>query len=377
MKRYRLLIVCNISLLALFIILSGTFQSCTKEGPMGPAGPAGADGADGMDGVDGTNAVAECSVCHNLAKVDSVESQYAASLHSTETTMFNGDNLAMYAGTRKSCGKCHSHEGFHQTIRTGKDTLAEDFLLATGVGCETCHDSHKTLDFENDGVDYALAYNDPVSLIISGHEQKVDLPGSSNICAYCHQPRQVDEGIAIDGNDITIASPYFGPHYGSQAAIFGGKGAFEFSGSESYENSAHSAMTSCGTCHMADASSMETGGHTMAMHHEDGSDNMAGCTDCHGDADNFDIQGVQTEIAGLLTDLADELINRGYLETDDNGNPTGYAATHGGADPFTVSGDEAAAIVNFQLVYHDASHGVHNYKYTKALLVNSLETLTN
>ena len=38
---------------------------------------------------------------------------------------------------------------------------------AMPVSCNTCHDSHRTFDFENDGPDYALRNPDPSDLVLA------------------------------------------------------------------------------------------------------------------------------------------------------------------------------------------------------------------
>jgi len=350
MKRLRLLILFNGVLFMMIIAFSGTFQSCTKEGPMGPQGPSGEDGMD-------ANAV--CITCHNLATRDTVEVRYMASRHGQ-------GGIERYAGSRNDCAKCHSHQGFEETTLTGRDTTAENFHNPGKITCETCHDEHKTLDFEEDGQDYALAHNEAVSLMITGHETKVDLKGSSNMCAYCHQPRKPSGNVAIGGNNVTTEKRW-GPHYGGQAVVLGGKGAYEFDGSASYENSAHTNIASCADCHMAETGNMVTGGHTMKMHNEDGSDNMAGCTQCHSEATDFDINGVQTDFDNLMATLEDELVSRELINVYEEGVLV--------VPNIEVSATEAASISNFLILYYDGSHGVHNTAYAKALLTNTIEKL--
>src|SRR6056297_1532518 len=126
--------------------------SLSCEGPEGPAGPAGEDGIDGDE---------VCLDCHNEEKRDSVHVQYATSTH------FTGANVG-YAGGRNDCAKCHSHEGFVETQHTGLDTTAANIAIPTAISCETCHDQHYTMDFENEGPDYALRTKDAVTLLMDG-----------------------------------------------------------------------------------------------------------------------------------------------------------------------------------------------------------------
>jgi hypothetical protein len=324
--------------LALVAGLSLT-KSC--EGPEGPAGPAGADGTDEA-----------CKECHNDNKRDSVILQYASSVHQ------EGLNIR-YAGARNDCAKCHSHEGFVETQHTGLDTTAANIPIPTAFSCNTCHDKHFTLDFENDGPDYAMRTNDPVTLMIDGTVQ-LDFEGSSNLCANCHQPRR--PAPSSDDGNFTITSSHYGPHHGTQATMLEGIGGYETAGSEAYPEvggSSHRTGSSCNSCHMPAAGNDNTsGGHSFVP-------NMASCTSCHTDADDFDINGFQSEVGTLIASLESKLVNNGIIDTEGD-----LLIPDGG---LTLPVDQAGAYYNYATVVDDGSGGVHNPKYTKALLQNSIE----
>jgi hypothetical protein len=56
-------------------------------------------------------------------------------------------------------------------------------------------------------------------------------------------------------------------------------------------------------------------------------------------------------------------------------NPTTLHPLGTTANPKVYQGHEMGAVYNFLLVENDKSHGMHNYKYTKALLQNSIDAI--
>ena len=108
----------------------------------------------------------------------------------------------------------------------------------------------------------------------------------------------------------------------------------------------------CVGCHMG-----ESGSHTFEP-------DVAACTACHADAEDFDINGTQTEIQELLDELEEGLVALGWL--DEEGHP---AVTQ-------VPEAEAAALWNWIYIAHeDKSLGVHNPAYTRALIQAGLDAL--
>ncbi len=118
--------------------------------------------------------------------------------------------------------------------------------------------------------------------------------------------------------------------------------------------SAHASVVedTCVTCHMGEGRS-----HGFEP-------NVAACQECHPDAEDFDINGVQTETQAMLDELEEGLLAKGWL--DEEGHP---------AVEF-IPEDEAAALWNWIYIAHeDKSLGVHNPAYTKALIEAGLEAL--
>ncbi len=84
---------------------------------------------------------------------------------------------------------------------------------------------------------------------------------------------------------------------------------------------------------------------------------------CHADAENFVINGLQTEVDALIAEVT-ELLEAKGLQHD--GHPVvGFYPEA-----------EAGALWNYIMIQvEDGSKGVHNPAYTKALLEASIEAL--
>jgi hypothetical protein len=225
-----------------------------------------------------------------------------------------------------------------------------------------------------------------------------------------------------DGTGNTLRPGYrTHTHYGTAGAIFAGVGGVEFPGL-AYENTAHTALASCQDCHMATMQG-KAGGHTFFA-----KGNFNGCNDsgCHtgvsATSENFwinpraEIKAKLDELAAALTINGVDILNRnpdagynlwvanttrkydGYLNIyDPITNPSGVANNPDGLfqnpapanswsqaqkdfnltlPKIILSNAQMGAIINFQLVLRDFSQGIHNYKYTKALLANSISALS-
>ena len=323
-----------------FVVL--LMMSC--EGPMGPAGTDGTDGINGTDGTNGVDGNMVCMQCHTLDNKSAVESEYHFTRHFNHTAVG-------YAGGRKDCTACHSHEGFVETQYTGMDTTANDISIPTAIGCLTCHDSHRTFDFESDGKDYALRTVDPVTFNIYP-EHTIEFGSSSNLCVECHQPRR-PAPVADDSGNFNVTSSHYGPHHAPNGTVLFGIGGYEFDGLDSYPAAGSSAhfTASCTGCHMGSAVG-DAGGHTLIP-------TEASCITCHSNG----VPDMKSEIEGLLENLKGRLQTAGILDAE------GHVVT--GEFPINVAG----SFYNYALIEEDLSHGVHNPKYTRALLKNSIAKL--
>jgi len=345
------------------------FMAC--EGPEGPAGPEGPmgdqgiqgekgdkgdPGQDGQDGKDGLDGSTKCESCHDVSTaVRARQIQWENSGHATGGT---------YERNGTDCAMCHTHEGFREYWSTG--AIAAPPSNPSPVQCRTCHNIHDTYS----PADYGLSYTEAVTFWSGNTYDR----GKSNLCSHCHQPRTVEPWPDLNSSDpVTIGTTRYGPHHGPQSALLSGQEGVEIPGSISYPSAkgfAHYSMNQdgCVTCHMAEAFGSQAGGHTWKMayeYHGATEDNVAGCVACHGDIEDFDVNGAESEIIALGDQLKTLLVDKGYLS--DSGSSVSGA---------TMTQTEAGALYNYRyIILEDGSNGIHNPRYAKALLQNSIEAL--
>lgn len=212
----------------------------------------------------------------------------------------------------------------------------------THQDCRTCHEIHTTFT----SADWALETTDPVDLY--AFEGVTFDGGEGNLCAVCHQPRR-GIGEAVDGM-IEVDSTHWGPHHGPQSAMLLGVAGYGDPG----DPSSHATLVegTCVTCHLG-----ETADHTYEV-------NVNACQACHSGAEDFDINGLQTEVQTMLDDLQAALTAKGMLDAEGTMVVGSYPEA------------EAGALWNWIYVsQEDKSLGVHNPSYTKALLQAGLDAL--
>ena len=347
------------SLLSLALALSLT--SCEgDQGPIGPAGPTGQTGPTGPAGETGEG-VQNCKDCHGSNQLITAKLfQWENSVHAT------GGN---YERNQASCAICHTSQGFLEVAGTGATSAGADVENPLPQNCYTCHMIHQTYT----DADWALTTSDPVTFWVKG--DMADL-GNSNLCLNCHQARIPSPEVPEPGvtGMASVTSSRYGPHHGAQGMMFTGSAGYEVPGDESYANGAHTNLVqnACITCHMAEVSGgRDAGGHTFRVASEEGDLNTNGCIQCHTDAGELEtlVEETQTEVADLLLQLGTRLNELGILRDDLE------LANASSSAPLELTNVQLGALWNYQYVREDKSLGVHNGKYAKALLKNSLAAL--
>jgi hypothetical protein len=447
-------------MLKLFTLLfSALFLLAACEGPMGPSG------ADGADGADGKDANETCKLCHTPSVVDQKSVEFDFSKHKYGEAAFEE------AGNT-ACAPCHESEGFKYvcknnipatfTLNTTTGKYSNNYVATTSIAygelsCFTCHSSlHQTYA----GTEFfPLTNTAAVQMTMWKAEKSINLTqdgGMSNLCVKCHQPRPLTTSTTLSNGDVVdyaglatdptaifydstvgnkapnklIPSYRMHVHYGTVGAVFAGQGGVQFSGTQTYANSPHTAGASCKDCHMA-AITGRAGGHTFKVRSGEGALtssttwNFNGCnvSGCHSanpitssstlwtatrsdiktllntlatkinsigggtDILHSDSDGESNLWAGLTTGNYD-----GYLNIyDPNSNPAGAWKNPGSTSSYTpeqkaindalpvfpsLQNVLVGAMINFQFSLREYSLGIHNYKYSKALLQNSLDALT-
>jgi len=283
--------------------------------------------------------VINCTDCHNdTTLITGKQTAWSTSVHGTGT--------AYLRGTSASCAGCHSGGGFSAMIAAGliPNQVEAGDPNPTRQDCRACHQIHVTYTSD----DWALETTAPVKLF--AFEDVTYDGGDGNLCANCHQPRSTI-GAADPNGMISVSSTHWGPHHGPQSAMMLGVGG---AGDVTGRPSAHYALAreTCVTCHLGPNDT-----HTFEPV-------LSACQTCHSDVEDFDIHGVQTEVADLIAQVGELLEANGLI--DEEGEP--------------IVGDypaaKAAALWNWIYVAHeDKSLGVHNPGYATALLNAAVEAL--
>jgi predicted CXXCH cytochrome family protein len=239
---------------------------------------------------------------------------------------------------QEGCARCHTAQGFHRETLEGMPSAAP-YENATGLTCNACH-------FPGEG-------EASVGGLRAGDARQA--------CLGCH-----DEIVSNTPDYLSWCS---------QEGVFNGTGGAEVPGL-GYPASAHSAFEKgCVTCHMASAAAgldaHRVGGHTFWVKTKDEDPvlfNPTSCTPCHGEMTLERLEASQSEVRDLLATLA-ELLPQKPHPTDHTTTEPRYPA-----DP---SQDEVAtrSSFNYWLIEKDGSLGVHNPRYTRALLEHSIEEL--
>lgn len=273
-----------------------------------------------------------CTECHNdTAIITGQKAAWQTSLHGSGTAFIE-------EGPRNACAGCHSGATFSKMIAAGQNfsQVESGDTAPTHQDCRTCHQIHTTYT----SADWALETDAPVTFVVSGLTFD---GGAGNLCANCHQARRYMPNF-IDKNDATkyAATIRFNPHLSVQGDILMGSGGFGVEG----KPGAHYSMVenTCVGCHMGEAKT-----HTFEPQ-------LSNCQTCHADAENYDVNGAQTFVADEMEKLKAALQDKGLL--DANGAPV----------PGSYDEKLATALWNYGVIEEDASHGVHNPTYVKALL---------
>lgn len=323
------------------------------------------------------------------------------------------------------CFTCHS------SLHTNYAGTEFSPLTTTAPVTMTMWKGAKTIDLTQDGgvSNLCVKCHQPRSLNTSTTTSNGDVVDYADLAA---NPTNVfyDNAVGNAAPNKVIPSYRMHVHYGTVGAIFSGKGGIEFTGTETYASSAHTTAASCKDCHMATVSG-RAGGHTFRMRSGEGAlssstawnFNSCNSTGCHSSAITSASTTLwktpRTEIQGLLNTLATKINTvgggtnilhsdsdgesnlwagittgnfDGYLNIYDASSNTGGYWQHPNPSSSWSASDKAynltlplfpslknvvaGSMINFQLCLREFSLGIHNYKYSKALLQNSIDALT-
>jgi hypothetical protein len=277
-----------------------------------------------------------CGACHD-------DSTLIIGMRAAWSESAHGMGESYVRGTRSSCAACHSGGAFSASVASGyaPDEADKGDPYPTRQSCRACHQIHTKYTT----ADWALETTSRVPLY--AFDNVTFNGGKGNLCVNCHQPRR--QIADPEGGKIKVTSTHWGPHHGPQSAMLLGIGGAGVRGSAGVHSTV--VRDSCVTCHLGSDNN-----HTFEAV-------LSSCTTCHADAEDFDIDGVQTEIQGLIDQVAARLEAKGLYH---DGHPVvgEYPAA------------QAQALWNYIFVVVEAaSLGVHNYQYTKSMLQAALRAL--
>jgi mono/diheme cytochrome c family protein len=356
-----------------------------------------------------------CFVLVGIAAAQGPEAEWRKSKHANKELAQEGTwaNRKEAAG---HCGRCHTEQGFRAWVpqllkgdptfikKPDGKPVDEAFLNSLGmtkdkvnpINCDTCHTS-AGLRVQND-----------VPMLPNGIPLKA--VGKGALCMACHNTR--NGRIAWDSPDPRIK--YTQPHEAAQADVIMGKNVY-FYNDTGDTASPHAVFTgdSCVTCHY----SLSKGGHAF----------KAGeCDACHGEKmkESFVQKGaedllkqlgalIQKKVMASKDKIAcvtswDEKTDKDTPNTPINGSqikaveiPMGIhgqisltfvmqdgkkvmsqlgnvkdACGDKGKPVFATTDPVVRALWNYLLFWYDGSKGVHNPRFTRNVLIATIDAMS-
>jgi len=304
----------------------------------------------------------DCAQCHS-------EEPY----HVYPLQWENSKHAVAVEETSTSCVGCHQGIGFIDRTRgVPQNSRRRDYAA---INCAACHEPHDATNPHQIRTLADVPLMDNKTIVTEG--------GMGKLCMQCHISRR----NATNYVEVTTGSNRYGPHHGPQTDMFVGANAMNYE--KEIPSSAHRDVVgdSCVTCHMQETARTSpehlfAGGHTWNMAWDSGSNRVElveACIQCHGEIEGFDfkrqdydgngvIDGIQTEVRGLLSQLAIMLPPVGVPKP--NHSPENLAINSSWTRP------QLRAAYNYLFVVEDGSYGVHNLSYAVGLLKASIADLS-
>lgn len=326
-----------------------------------------------------------CTQCHESPKSHSIGYFWRESNHASMKTSAGESN-------RAACFPCHNGSAFIALTNAwsaGRAATAADSAKADlnfkSISCAVCHDPHSNSN------EFWVRYA-KLDTLSNGFKIPTGAGGMGQLCMNCHRMRNSDIGVTKVTNQMGKFNDRFYPHYSAQTDMLFGSQGWEF-GLNLKGLSTHTGLKNgCVTCHMSErvivpGYSKKQSDHNPSMS-ENGVDKVEGCVECHGSITKFSdikasfdydmdgvLEGATVEVQGLLDKL------KAKLPLDSTGEPVTMRADSMAVRNFATANNLnykslIASLWNYNFVSHDMSQGVHNTKYSVALLRASLGLVT-
>ena len=272
-----------------------------------------------------------------------------------------------------NCIRCHDGRGFANFAGYNRvtNTTGMNRIDQVDIGCSSCHDPHGNSN------PYSIRNVPNLADTLGTGFNYAGMGGTGETCMSCHKSRRNNV------TQLTVAmGSTWGPHSSVEADVLLGRNAAVWPGGAAYNSSSHifAVENSCVTCHMGaspavgNANRLRVGGHTFNMSNPaTGYDHTASCAPCHGPKTSFDdfravadydfngtVEGVQAEVHGLLRHIRMAL------------PPVGLDTIH---FSLITTDHLERAYWNYLLILNDASFGMHNTKFSVAVLQETLRQL--
>jgi hypothetical protein len=335
-----------------------------------------------------------CNVCHNGGGHHVKGAEIQNSAHSDKTSIAWTTPIGP---AEQACVRCHSGKGFITFLANPTNQAAWDNTFQN-VTCAVCHDPH------SNGNAHQLR-------IVGKPVQATNLTkdfGLSAVCVECHNARTLASSAATGGT----------PHYSAAGELLSDTGGVTYG--QTIPNSPHGTVVGtvpvanpdpatneatpllfggdvpgpCVVCHMTtqpsnpkDPNQYHVGEHSFnAVNPDNGTDYTAACQPCHAGVTDFNfsakfdfdgngkVEGVQQEVAGLLTTLQSAIATSGIKPVQ--GYP--YFDQTNKANWTT---QQKNAMYNYLFVRgvegtDGKASAIHNFKRSVALLQLSYKDLT-
>ncbi len=308
-----------------------------------------------------------CYICHDNTPTHAVGRSWASSNHAAMLK-------SSIAANNAECRPCHNTSAF---IAYNKNKAMPDYSKVasmSSISCVACHDPH-------DGTTVNQLRLLAFDSLANGFRPPSNVGGKGRLCMTCHRGRE-NSRDRVEQQQKTW-SDGFHPHRGSQTDMFWGSNAYDYDLVSDTLNSHQGIKNACVTCHMLGIAGAYVPKHDMKVGNS--YNVLVNCKQCHSgryssiddikagaDYDgNGKIEGIRAEVTGLLGKL------KAILPLGSDGEPIATTAEFVKDSTKLKSNPKLyAAIWNYYFVKNDGSLGLHNPKYTVAILTASLSSLT-